>query len=503
MMFYMKALSEATARSGAKGVEPSRFRWSRPSFRALLAAALAALFLMIPAVAAAQDEVDCEYDYAADTDPAAVSDFEGQLAPYGAWVHDSRYGYVWVPDSVVVGRDFAPYRTAGRWAVTDEGDWVWISDYDWGYIPFHYGRWVWIPARGWAWVPGRVYAPAWVEWRVGEPGYAYIGWAPAPPTFIWVNGMAVGYFALVTLPWWYCSSAWFFHPHWHHHIVVNHYHARTIHGHTHHYQGHGHHSGHGHHKASASAHKKGSDGTPMSGKGKPAAGAAKVDAKTYSRASIPRSPSFADAQVPKRAIPKERVTPDKRALALRKPGSSKAKRGAVSKRASSRAARTSQRRSTRAQRTSRATPSRRSGVRRDRASRSSTIPRQPRTRSFRRPRGQPSTRTSPGYRPAPRTRTAPSRHWEPSQRTRRPATRSSRPSSRAGSQRSYSRPSRASGPRSRPSRASGPRSRPSRYSAPTGRSTSKKSSKSSSSRKKSRSSSKKSRGKSRGKSRRR
>ena len=119
----------------------------------------------------AGQQVDYEYDYAADTDPAAVSDFEGQLAPYGAWVHDSRYGYVWVPDSVVVGRDFAPYRTAGRWAVTDEGDWVWISDYDWGYIPFHYGRWVWIPARGWAWVPGRVYAPAWVEWRVGEPGY--------------------------------------------------------------------------------------------------------------------------------------------------------------------------------------------------------------------------------------------------------------------------------------------------------------------------------------------
>ena len=37
-------------------------------------------------------------------------------------------------------RDFVPYTTAGHWVYDD--DYVWVSDYDWGWAPFHYGRWV-------------------------------------------------------------------------------------------------------------------------------------------------------------------------------------------------------------------------------------------------------------------------------------------------------------------------------------------------------------------------
>ena len=73
--------------------------------------------------------------------------------------------------------------------MTDGGDWMWQSDYTWGYIPFHYGRWVWAGSY-WGWIPGRRYAPAWVTWRVGEGGY--IGWAPLPPAWYWSGGMAVG-----------------------------------------------------------------------------------------------------------------------------------------------------------------------------------------------------------------------------------------------------------------------------------------------------------------------
>jgi hypothetical protein len=94
-----------------------------------------------------------------------------------------------VPDASQVGADFAPYQTAGQWALADSGDWMWQSDYAWGYIPFHYGRWVW-SGNYWGWIPGRRYAPAWVTWRVGDGGY--LGWAPMPPTWYWGRGVAVG-----------------------------------------------------------------------------------------------------------------------------------------------------------------------------------------------------------------------------------------------------------------------------------------------------------------------
>src|SRR4051812_8767128 len=109
-----------------------------------------------------------EGDAYADTDPSALSDFREPLAPYGSWTDDGTYGTVWMPDATVVGADFAPYQSAGHWALDDNEDWIWQSDYDWGYVPFHYGRWVWIGGRGWAWIPGRVYAPSWVTWRIGE-----------------------------------------------------------------------------------------------------------------------------------------------------------------------------------------------------------------------------------------------------------------------------------------------------------------------------------------------
>jgi hypothetical protein len=133
-----------------------------------------------------QGQVMEEY---ADTDPSALTDFQEPLAPYGEWTEDSSYGTLWVPDAAQVGPDFAPYQSGGQWGVDPSGDWMWQSDYAWGYIPFHYGRWVWTGAY-WGWIPGRRYAPAWVTWRVGEGGY--VGWAPLPPSYGWRGGRAVG-----------------------------------------------------------------------------------------------------------------------------------------------------------------------------------------------------------------------------------------------------------------------------------------------------------------------
>ncbi|MBV9945939.1 MAG: hypothetical protein JOZ69_03735 [Myxococcales bacterium] len=125
-----------------------------------------------------------------DTDPSAMTDFHATLDPYGSWVDDETYGSVWVPSPGAVGEEFTPYVSGGHWAYDDE--YVWVSDYPWGWAPFHYGRWVHGPRLGWAWIPGRAYAGAWVSWRYGWDDWAYVGWAPLAPAWCWRHGAAVG-----------------------------------------------------------------------------------------------------------------------------------------------------------------------------------------------------------------------------------------------------------------------------------------------------------------------
>jgi len=100
--------------------------------------------------------------------------FYDALAPYGTWVQDPDYGYVWVPE---VGQDFQPYQSRGHWVYTDYG-WTWVSDYQWGWATFHYGRWRFSNDYGWIWVPGYTWGPAWVAWRTSGN---YYGWAPLGP----------------------------------------------------------------------------------------------------------------------------------------------------------------------------------------------------------------------------------------------------------------------------------------------------------------------------------
>jgi hypothetical protein len=139
-----------------------------------------------------------------DTDPSALTDFHAALDQYGAWVDDPTYGTVWVPSSSAVGPDFTPYSTAGHWSY--DSDYTWVSDYGWGWAPFHYGRWVYSGPAGWAWVPGRAYAGAWVSWRYGWDDWAYVGWAPLPPTWGWRRGVAVGLGFVPVAPYAFVSS---------------------------------------------------------------------------------------------------------------------------------------------------------------------------------------------------------------------------------------------------------------------------------------------------------
>ncbi|HEV3414395.1 MAG TPA: DUF6600 domain-containing protein [Puia sp.] len=105
----------------------------------------------------------------------SYQNFYDALSPYGEWINNPEYGYVWMPN---VGPDFKPYATNGNWVYTDEG-WAWSSNYSWGWAPFHYGRWFYEDGYGWMWIPGNEWAPAWVSWRRSPD---YYGWAPLGPS---------------------------------------------------------------------------------------------------------------------------------------------------------------------------------------------------------------------------------------------------------------------------------------------------------------------------------
>jgi hypothetical protein len=110
--------------------------------------------------------------------PAAETSYQSfydALSPYGQWIDNPQYGYVWMPDA---GPDFKPYASNGHWVLTDEG-WTWASDYPWGWAAFHYGRWFFEEGYGWMWIPGNEWAPAWVSWRRSDD---YYGWAPLGPS---------------------------------------------------------------------------------------------------------------------------------------------------------------------------------------------------------------------------------------------------------------------------------------------------------------------------------
>ncbi len=105
----------------------------------------------------------------------SLQSFYDELSPYGTWIQDPQYGYVWRPDADQ--GDFRPYYTNGRWAMTEYGN-TWVSNYDWGWAPFHYGRWVYNRYNQWVWIPDTTWGPAWVSWRSGG---GYYGWAPMGP----------------------------------------------------------------------------------------------------------------------------------------------------------------------------------------------------------------------------------------------------------------------------------------------------------------------------------
>ncbi|HYQ18882.1 MAG TPA: DUF6600 domain-containing protein, partial [Polyangiaceae bacterium] len=228
-----------------------------------------------------------------DTDPSALTTFRPALDPYGTWVTDSTYGTVWVPNRDVVGADFAPYVSRGRWSLTADNDWIWASDYPFGWAVFHYGRWVWTPG-GWAWVPGRTYANAWVVWRVPSAGYAYVGWAPMPPTWGWRHGYAFGLGYAAPLPYVFCPSAYVFDYRVHSYIVHDRAVVRDIAVHSRVYP------------------------TPYRAPAQPSMRMTSLSSRPerIAPSTAPRGPAMSAARVPSQAIPSQRTSAPARAVAL-------------------------------------------------------------------------------------------------------------------------------------------------------------------------------------------
>jgi hypothetical protein len=103
------------------------------------------------------------------------NEIDQTLSPYGQWSDDDGQR-VWYPDQSTVGMDFTPYDTDGGWIWTDAG-WSFNCGYNWGWLPFHYGRWGWFGGR-WGWFPGHQWGAAWVDWRHGN---GLVGWRPMGP----------------------------------------------------------------------------------------------------------------------------------------------------------------------------------------------------------------------------------------------------------------------------------------------------------------------------------
>ncbi len=84
--------------------------------------------------------------------------------------------------AVAPATSYVPY-TNGQWVNTDAG-WNFKAPTDYEETTSHYGRWNYSPSLGWTWMPGRVWSPAWVDWKEDDNN---IAWAPLPPSTYIVN----------------------------------------------------------------------------------------------------------------------------------------------------------------------------------------------------------------------------------------------------------------------------------------------------------------------------
>ena len=121
----------------------------------------------------------------------SISDILGIKSAYALSSAGNSMIYVWKPSAelavtteAAIPPVFVPYSN-GQWVNTDAG-WYFKAPTPVEETISHYGRWVNSEDAGWLWVPGRVWAPAWVDWKQNDE---FVSWAPLPPAAYLVNGV--------------------------------------------------------------------------------------------------------------------------------------------------------------------------------------------------------------------------------------------------------------------------------------------------------------------------
>lgn len=119
-----------------------------------------------------------------------------------AYADDADFGafFVWKPapglsvgvstgdaaPTPVTSASYVPYSN-GQWVNTPQG-WYFQAPTPYEEVVHHYGRWAYSPTEGWVWVPGRVWSPAWVDWRTDDD---YVAWTPISPGIYITNNNTV------------------------------------------------------------------------------------------------------------------------------------------------------------------------------------------------------------------------------------------------------------------------------------------------------------------------
>jgi hypothetical protein len=113
-----------------------------------------------------------------------ISELLGVKTSYAQTGEDLVNLFVWRPAIELAAsminenenKEYVPYND-GQWLNTDQG-WYFKANTPQEDLTSHYGRWALDPNLGWVWLPGKVWSPAWVEWRENTD---YVAWAPVPP----------------------------------------------------------------------------------------------------------------------------------------------------------------------------------------------------------------------------------------------------------------------------------------------------------------------------------
>ena len=128
--------------------------------------------------------------------PLAVRYFAQKYGnPYGEWLWDALYGYVWRPfyNDLYPTGNWMPY-VYGRWTSLNN-QLYWVPEEPWGWVPYHLGIWTWDKTKGWFWIPGSIFASAWVSWFAMDDFFGWRPWSLFDWNYdLWLGSLAGGYF---------------------------------------------------------------------------------------------------------------------------------------------------------------------------------------------------------------------------------------------------------------------------------------------------------------------